>query len=182
MFRLQMSSFQYFLIFCEQTVPIFYGITFSDSLALKPSNFMGIEGHRSDLIENEIIRPSCETFIFYQINLNQNIFLIIENFRSWGGFRADTVTKPRKWSFINSFHSWLSGQSLRKAVLLEYFPTFQRIWLLEAQKYFLVSDRLFVHMNYCAYVYVCVILYVFVPVCMISDNKDILLSNVLRFG
>ena len=96
MFRLQMSSFQYFLIFCEQTVPIFYGITFSDSLALKPSNFMGIEGHRSDLIENEIIRPSCETFIFYQINLNQNIFLIIENFRSWGGVRADTVTKPRK--------------------------------------------------------------------------------------
>ena len=69
-------------------------------------------------------------------------------------------------------------------MLLEYFPTFHRIWLLEAQKYFLVSDRLFVHvhMNDCAYVYVGVILYVFVPVCMISDNKDVLLSNVLRFG
>ena len=127
MFCLQMSSFQYFLIFCEQTVPIFYGITFSDSLALKPSNFMGIEGHRSDLIENEIIRPSCKTFIFYLLSEPKH-FLGHWELPQLGGFQADAVTKPRKWSFINSFHSWLSGQSLRKAVLLEYFPTFHRIY------------------------------------------------------
>lgn len=106
---------------------IFYGITFSDSLALKPSNFMGIEGHRSDLIENEIIRPSCKTFIFYLLSEPKH-FLDHWEFPQLGGFQADAVTKPRKWSFINSFHSWLSGQSLRKAVLLEYFPTFHRIY------------------------------------------------------
>ena len=45
---LQMPSFQYFQIFYEQTIHIFYGITLPNSSALKPGNFMGIERRRSD--------------------------------------------------------------------------------------------------------------------------------------
>ena len=56
----QMPSFQYFQIFYEQTIPIFYGITLPNSLALKPSNFMGIEKRRSDRMEKVKIRQSYE--------------------------------------------------------------------------------------------------------------------------